>query len=173
MNESQPAFRPRNRVAVPRPGAPPQPRPCFRQPGSDIGCGAGPRCSPWQSPASASRSSAVRPAQLRPPFCRRDRRLPSATAYEEKCELAVENSFGTSNQYANAYSDWQHRAQHPNSTAAPRGTLVFYKTSADGHVAISLGNGTVISSSAAGHEIGISPITGWFSPLLGWAPSPW
>jgi hypothetical protein len=96
-----------------------------------------------------------------------------STAYEEKCELAVENSFGTSNQYATAYSDWQHRAQHPNSAAAPRGTLVFYKTSADGHVAISLGNGTVISSSAAGHEIGISPITGWFSPLLGWAPSPW
>jgi hypothetical protein len=96
-----------------------------------------------------------------------------STAYEEKCELAVENAFGTSNQYATAYSDWQHRAQHPNSAAAPRGTLVFYKTSADGHVAISLGNGTVFSSSASGHQIGISPITGWFSPLLGWAPSPW
>lgn len=96
-----------------------------------------------------------------------------STAYEEKCELAVENSFGTSGQYATAYSDWQHRAQHPGSTAAPRGTLVFYKTSASGHVTISLGNGTVISTSAAGHKIGISPITGFFSPLLGWAPSPW
>ena len=96
-----------------------------------------------------------------------------SAAYEGQCELAVENSFGTSNQYATAYSDWQHRAQHPNSTAAPRGTLVFYKTSASGHVTISLGNGTVISTSAAGHKIGISSITGWFSPLLGWAPSPW
>jgi len=97
----------------------------------------------------------------------------SSTAYEGQCELAVENSFGTSRQYATAYSNWQHRAQHPNSTAAPRGTLVFYKTSASGHVTISLGNGTVISTSASGHKIGISPITGWFSPLLGWAPSPW
>jgi hypothetical protein len=96
-----------------------------------------------------------------------------SASYEGQCELAVENSFGTSRQYSTAYADWQHRAQHPNSTAAPRGTLVFYKTSASGHVTISLGNGTVISTSAAGHKIGISPITGWFSPLLGWAPSPW
>jgi hypothetical protein len=96
-----------------------------------------------------------------------------STAYEGKCELAVENSFGTSGQYATASSDWQHRVQHPNSAAAPRGTLVFYQTSASGHVTISLGNGTVISSSAAGGKIGISPITGWFKPLLGWAPSPW
>jgi hypothetical protein len=96
-----------------------------------------------------------------------------STAYEEECELAVENSFGTSGQYATAYADWQHRAQHPGSSAAPRGTLVFYQTSASGHVAISLGNGTVLSTSASGGKIGISPITGWFSPLLGWAPSPW
>jgi hypothetical protein len=96
-----------------------------------------------------------------------------STAYEGNCEKAVENSFGTSGQYATAYIDWQHRAQHPNSATAPRGTLVFYKTSASGHVAISLGNGTVISTSASGHKIGVSPITGWFSPLLGWALSPW
>jgi NlpC/P60 family len=96
-----------------------------------------------------------------------------STAYEGKCETAVENSFGTSLQYLTAYSDWQHRAQHPNSAAAPRGTLVFYMTSASGHVTISLGNGTVISTSAPGGKIGISPITGWFKPLLGWALSPW
>lgn len=96
-----------------------------------------------------------------------------STAYEGQCELAVENSFGTSRQYATAYADWLKRAQHPGSTAAPRGTLVFYKTSASGHVTISLGNGTVISTSAAGRKIGISPITGFFTPLLGWAPSPW
>src|SRR5689334_17845823 len=96
-----------------------------------------------------------------------------STAYEGNCEKAVENSFGTNLQYLTAYQDWQHRAQHPNSAAAPRGTLVFYMTSASGHVTISLGNGTVISTSAAGHKIGISPITGFFNPLLGWAPSPW
>jgi cell wall-associated NlpC family hydrolase len=100
--------------------------------------------------------------------------------YEGNCEKAVENSFGTNLQYLTAYIDWQHRAQHPNSAAAPRGTLVFYRTHWDpatrtylGHVAISLGNGTVISTSSAQGGIGISPITGYFTPLLGWAPSPW
>jgi hypothetical protein len=98
-----------------------------------------------------------------------------STAYEGQCELAVENSFGTSRQYLTAYADWLKRAQHPGS-AAPRGTLVFYKTSTSGHVAISLGNGTVISTSAGKPQhswIGISPIMGYFTPLLGWAPSPW
>jgi hypothetical protein len=99
-----------------------------------------------------------------------------STAYEGNCELAVENSFGTSGQYYWAIDNWNARPQpqkHPNSAAAPRGTLVFYKTSDKGHVTISLGNGTVTSTSAPGHKIGISPITGWFSPLLGWALSPW
>jgi NlpC/P60 family len=97
-----------------------------------------------------------------------------STTYEGECELAVENSFGTSRQYLTAIDDWNARPQkHLNSAAAPRGTLVFYKTSTSGHVTISLGNGTVISTSAPGYKIGISPITGWFSPLLGWAPSPW
>jgi len=51
-------------------------------------------------------------------------------------------------------------------------TDYLHQTSTSGHVTISLGNGTVISTSAVGHKIGISPITGWFSPLIGWAPSP-
>ena len=91
---------------------------------------------------------------------------------EGQCETAVEDAFGNTFRYNTAYQDWQARQQHPGSTAAPRGTLVFYKTSASGHVTISLGNGTVISTSAAGGKIGISPITGWFKPLLGWAPAP-
>jgi len=96
-----------------------------------------------------------------------------STAYEGNCELAVENSFNTSGQYHRAIDNWNARPQkHSNSAAAPRGTLIFYQTSTSGHVTISLGNGTVISTSAVGHKIGISPITGWFSPLIGWAPSP-
>lgn len=99
-------------------------------------------------------------------------RLGSA-AYEGKCELAVENAFGTSGQYSTARANWTARSQQQPHTTAPRGALVFYNTSAAGHVTISLGNGQVISSSASGRRIGISPITGWFQNPLGWAWAPW
>jgi len=95
-----------------------------------------------------------------------------STGYEGQCEKAVETAFGHAFRFLTAYQDWQKSQQHPGSAAAPRGTLVFYMTSASGHVTISLGNGTVISTSAPGGKIGISPVTGWFKPLLGWAPAP-
>jgi cell wall-associated NlpC family hydrolase len=103
---------------------------------------------------------------------------------EHKCELAVENSFGTSGAYyyaaaaANAdptrraHSDWNNRAQRTPYTDAPRGALVFYNTSVGGHVAISLGNGTVVSSSAPGGRIGTAPIS-YFQRPYGWAFAPW
>ena len=95
-----------------------------------------------------------------------------STGYEGQCEKAVETAFNHAFHFLTAYLDWKASQQHQGSTAAPRGTLVFYKTSPDDHVTISLGNGTVISTSALGHKIGISPITGFFTPLLGWAPAP-
>ncbi len=101
-----------------------------------------------------------------------------STAYEGMCELAVENAFGTSGQFATAYSDWLNNGQtkHTDYQNAPRGTLVFYDTGSAGHVAISLGNGQVISTSAGGH-IGVEPI-GYFvggidGPAYGWTASPW
>jgi hypothetical protein len=95
-----------------------------------------------------------------------------STAFEGRCETAVENAYGTSQVYASARADWQARPdQHADWQNAPRGALVFYDTSSDGHVAISLGDGTVISS-AADHRIGVVPI-GYFQNPLGWAASPW
>lgn len=94
-----------------------------------------------------------------------------ATNYEGKCELAVENAFGTSGKYATARADWNARTQHGPVTSAPRGTLVFYSTSSAGHVAISIGNGRVLSSSAGG-KIGDVSVT-YFQNPLGWAVSPW
>jgi hypothetical protein len=99
-------------------------------------------------------------------------RLGSA-AYEGRCELAVENAFGTSGQYSTARANWNARNQQQPHTAGPRGALVFYSTSAAGHVTISLGNGQVISTSSPGGKIGISPITSWFQNPLGWAWAPW
>jgi len=106
------------------------------------------------------------------------------TAYEHKCETAVENAFGTTGKYwsaaaapaadatRRAHANWNNRAQRTPFSDAPRGALVFYNTSVDGHVAISLGNGTVLSSSAPGRKIGPAPV-GYFQRPYGWAWSPW
>jgi hypothetical protein len=94
-------------------------------------------------------------------------------AFEGKCELAVESAFGTSGRYASAKSHWNGRSadQRRPHTAAPRGSLVFYNTSVHGHVAISLGNGMVASTSVNG-KIGTAGIS-YFQNPLGWATSPW
>ena len=93
------------------------------------------------------------------------------TRYEDLCERAVENAFGTQGHFASAIDDWHASDQHTDWRHAPRGALVFYDTSADGHVALSLGDGRVVSSSAH-HQVGIVPID-YFQKPLGWAPSPY
>lgn len=93
------------------------------------------------------------------------------TRYEGYCERAVENAYGTQGNYASARADWAARDQHTDFRNAPRGALVFYDTSENAHVAISLGDGRVVSSSAHG-RVGIVPID-YFQNPLGWAPSPY
>jgi hypothetical protein len=93
------------------------------------------------------------------------------TSYEGKCELAVENAFGTSGRYATARANWNARTHNYPYTRAPRGSLVFYNTSSAGHVAISLGNGKVASTSAGG-RIG-TPSISYFQNPLGWSWAPW
>jgi cell wall-associated NlpC family hydrolase len=101
------------------------------------------------------------------------------TDREGLCELAVEESFGTRAQYNRAIDNWNDRvrkgqAQTPY-TAAPRGSLVFIKTSTAGHVAVSLGNGKIVSTSAGGRIgiVSISYFTTATKPALGWAFAPW
>ena len=93
------------------------------------------------------------------------------TRYEGYCERAVENAYGTQGNYGSARADWAARDQHTDFRDAPRGALVFYDTSANAHVAISLGDGQVVSSSAHG-QVGIVPIDHFQNPL-GWAPAPY
>ena len=93
-------------------------------------------------------------------------------AYEGLCETTVELAYGTINRYDNARDDWLAQPdKHLDWWNAPRGALVFYDTTSDGHVALSLGNGDVISSSVSG-RIGVAPI-GFFQNPLGWAEEPW
>ncbi|MEV7629654.1 hypothetical protein [Actinoplanes sp. NPDC089786] len=93
------------------------------------------------------------------------------TNYEGKCELAVENAFGTSGRFATARANANARPLQQPYSDAPRGSLVFYNTSAAGHVAISLGAGKVYSTSAGG-RIGIVPIS-YFQNPMGWSYAPW
>jgi hypothetical protein len=103
-----------------------------------------------------------------------DTRLGDRT-FEDQCEAAVEASFGTIGRYPSAYRAWLAQPDpHFDWRDAPRGTLVFYKPDifgADGHVAISLGDGYVISTSVYG-GIGIAPIDAFQNPL-GWTYEPW
>ena len=118
--------------------------------------------------ASAEASSSVTPESA---IAWYEARMGS-TAFEGLCETAVENAFGTREVYATARADWDARPdQHADWQNAPRGSLVFYDTSSNGHVAISLGDGNVIST-AANHRIGVVPI-GYFQNPLGWARAPW
>jgi hypothetical protein len=100
-----------------------------------------------------------------------DARLGSS-AYEGRCETAVELAYKTLNRYPSARADWQARpVKHLDWQNAPRGALVFYDTSSDGHVAISLGDGRVVSTSIS-HRIAVAPV-GFLQNPLGWAPAPW
>ena len=94
-----------------------------------------------------------------------------STTYENWCERAVENAFGTQGHYASAIQDWESQDQHADWRHAPRGAMVFYDTSSDGHVALSLGDGRVVSSSAH-HRVGIVPVD-YFRRPLGWAYAPY
>jgi hypothetical protein len=91
--------------------------------------------------------------------------------YTGQCELAAENAFGTESRYPNAMADWLAQpVKHTDWQNAPRGALVFWNTSASGHVAISLGNGLVVSTSV-GSRVGVVA-TGYFQNPLGWTDSP-
>lgn len=97
------------------------------------------------------------------------------TAYEGRCERAVENAFGTSGRHPTAWANWTARVRlgqaRTPAAAAPRGALVFYRTSRRGHVAISLGGGKVVSTSVHG-RIGVVSLS-YFQHPLGWAHAPW
>jgi hypothetical protein len=91
--------------------------------------------------------------------------------YQGQCELAIEHAYGTESVYATAAANWQDQpVKHLDWQNAPAGALVFWNTGPNGHVAISLGDGRVVSSSVDGH-IGIVA-TDYFQNPLGWTDSP-
>lgn len=93
------------------------------------------------------------------------------------CDNFVANMYGySSSGYATAVANWNAtpaNLKHPQDYAAPAGALMFWG-GGDGHVALSLGNGTIVSTDINGpgtvSTAQASLITQrWGKPYLGWA----
>ncbi|MFB9908627.1 NlpC/P60 family protein [Allokutzneria oryzae] len=91
--------------------------------------------------------------------------------YHHYCELFVELAYGTSGRFASAKShyNWQKSNGRLKSGNAPAGALVFmYMNSTYGHVVVSLGNGTAVSTGQKSSKIEILSTAG----NAGWADAP-
>lgn len=102
--------------------------------------------------------------------------------YSWLCELFVENSYGTSGQFASAVAhyNWQRDRKRIQTGTPPRGAMVFYATDASngyyGHVAISDGSGYAFSNVGTNGAIIRHKVVGYLNiAYLGWAwpPDSW
>ena len=90
------------------------------------------------------------------------------------CEVAVETSFGRIGAFPTAtatYTYAKNKGYLRTTGTPPKGASVFYNTSADGHIALSTGDGNVWSTSV-GAGIGKVRYT-YFQNYRGWAMVPW
>lgn len=96
------------------------------------------------------------------------------------CDQFVARMYGfDSSGYATAVKNWQatpNNLKHPGDWNAPAGALMYWSggSTGAGHVAISLGNGSIISTDATGPGIvgqvpARLPTDKWGHPYLGWA----
>ena len=96
------------------------------------------------------------------------------------CDNFVANMYGfSSSGYGTAVKNWQATPgsmKHPGDWNAPAGALMFWGggSTGAGHVAISLGNGSIISTDATGPGVvgqisARTPTDKWGHPYLGWA----
>lgn len=96
------------------------------------------------------------------------------------CDNFVANMYGySSSGYATAVKNWQSTPgslKHPGDWNAPAGALMYWSggSTGAGHVAISLGNGSIISTDATGPGVvgqisARTPTDKWGHPYLGWA----
>lgn len=93
------------------------------------------------------------------------------------CDNFVANMYGFANSgYNTATDNWKSTPadlKHPGDMKAPAGALMYWG-GGDGHVAISLGNGNIVSTDISGpgtvSTVAASDISSkWGKPYLGWA----
>lgn len=94
------------------------------------------------------------------------------TSYENLCERAVENAWGTAGVWPSASAHWEGAIAagkaHPADGAPPLGAFVYWQTSQDGHVGIADGHGGFFSSNVAG-AVGHGDTLSYFPGYLGWS----
>jgi hypothetical protein len=94
------------------------------------------------------------------------------SAYENLCETAVENAWGTSGVWPTAIAHWEGAITagkaHQGDTNPPVGAFVYWRTSEEGHVGIADGHGDFYSSNVYG-RIGHGDSLGFFANYLGWS----
>ncbi|MCP3802501.1 NlpC/P60 family protein [Allokutzneria sp. A3M-2-11 16] len=99
------------------------------------------------------------------------RSMVGKSQYHHYCELFVELAYGTSGRYASAKAHYNaaKAAGRLKSGSAPAGTLVFmFMSSTYGHVVVSLGNGTAVSTGQKSSKIEILST----ASNAGWADAP-
>ncbi len=93
------------------------------------------------------------------------------------CDNFVANMYGySSSGYATALANWNSTPsglKHPGDSNAPAGALMYWD-GGDGHVAISLGNGNIVSTDISGNgtvsTVPASEVSSkWGKRYLGWA----
>lgn len=97
------------------------------------------------------------------------------TGYANLCERFVENAFGTTGRYPSAKANLNQKIAtgqlHAGDTNVPAGALAFFKPSWQngyyGHVMLSVGGGSFVSSGKVVHTTGLN--TSAFGPYAGWA----
>lgn len=94
-------------------------------------------------------------------------------SYEEWCEKAVENAYGTSGVWPSAMDHWNAAVSagsaHQGDPHPPLGAFVYWNLDAPyGHVGIADGNGGFYSSSVNG-AIGHQGSVYYFANYLGWS----
>jgi hypothetical protein len=94
------------------------------------------------------------------------------SSYENLCERAVENAWGTAGAWPSASEHWQGAIAagkaHPADPNPPFGAFVYWQTSRNGHVGIADGRGGFFSSNVAG-AIGHGDRLSYFPDYLGWS----
>jgi hypothetical protein len=94
-----------------------------------------------------------------------------STGWEDYCEKAAENSYGTTGVWASAIAHWNGASpKHQGNYSPPLGAFVYWNISAYGHVGISDGNGGAYATSVNG-KIGHITSLNYFANYLGWTPA--
>jgi hypothetical protein len=138
-----------------------------------------PRCGAATTPPPAVNSRAQ--AAARWAIAEKNSRFPAwsdqlGTWWSGHCEAFVEIAYGRSiTRYGSAAIDYNAMAamgRIHRDDQAPVGALVFYAGGSDGHVALSIGGGQVVSTIGyVGNRYPVQQVgIHWFSnPYLGWA----